>query len=230
MQNLCVIIPFYNEKTFLEASLARILDNDIFDQIILSDDNSDDGSEIIAINFVNKFEKAIYIKSEYNLGKGNALNLAKPYIITTHIVIHDADLEYFPEDIVEMFQISKNFPNHLVLGSRFTGSKNRKNLYLRTYIANKVMSLFFSLINFYYVSDVASCYKLMPVTFFKNIDVKEKGFSVEIELLSKYLKVNRKIKEVPIKYEGRSYSEGKKIKTIDGFKYLLNTLKYRVIN
>jgi len=48
--------------------------------------------------------------------------------------------------------------------------------------------------------------------------------------LSKFLKYNRSVKEVPIKYEGRSYSEGKKIKTIDGFKYLLNTLKYRFIN
>ena len=92
------------------------------------------------------------------------------------------------------------------------------------------MSLFFSIVNFYYISDVATCYKLMPTDFFKKTTLKESGFSIEIELLSKFLKYNRSVKEVPIKYEGRSYSEGKKIKTIDGVKYLLNTIRYRFIN
>ena len=69
----------------------------------------------------------------------------------------------------------------------------------------------------------------MPVDFYKKTTLKENGFSIEIEILSKFLKYNRSIKEVPIKYEGRSYEEGKKIKTSDGFKYLFNTLKYRFI-
>ena len=70
----------------------------------------------------------------------------------------------------------------------------------------------------------------MPSVFFKNIDLKENSFSIEIELLAKFLKFNRSIIEVPIKYEGRSYSEGKKIKTIDGFKYLFATVKYRFLD
>ena len=221
---------FYNESRFLEDSLKRILNDDIYTQIILSDDCSNDGSEIIAKNYSDNYEKIIYIRSNHNLGKGNALNQAKPLILTSHVVVHDADLEYFPDDIVEMYECSKNFPESLILGSRFIGSKERKNVYLRTILANKLMSLFFSLINFYKVSDVATCYKLMPLTFFKNIDLVEKGFSIEIELLAKYLKINRSILEVPIKYEGRSYSEGKKLRTSDGFKYLFNTLKYRFVN
>ena len=158
------------------------------------------------------------------------MNQAKPLINTSHVVVHDADLEYFPSDIIEMFNSSKEYPESLILGSRFIGKKERKNVYFRTYVANKVMSLFFSLINFYNVTDVATCYKLMPVSFFKNINLVEKGFSIEIELLSKYLKINRSIIEVPIMYEGRTYSEGKKIKTSDGFKYLFNTLKYRIFD
>ena len=230
MQNLCVIIPFYNEKTFLEESITRVLHDDIYDQIILSDDCSNDGSELIAKSFSDKYEKILYINSNENQGKGNALNQAKSFINTSHVVVHDADLEYFPSDIIEMFNSSKEYPESLILGSRFIGNKERKNVYFRTFIANKVMSLFFSLVNFYNVTDVATCYKLMPASFFKNIDLVEKGFSIEIELLSKYLRVNRSIVEVPIMYEGRSYSEGKKIKTSDGFKYLFNTLRYRIIN
>ena len=67
----------------------------------------------------------------------------------------------------------------------------------------------------------------MPTSFFKNLDIKEKGFSIEIEIISKFLKYNKSIIEVPIGYEGRSYEQGKKIKSSDGFLYIFNTLRYR---
>ena len=151
-------------------------------------------------------------------------------IKTSHVVIHDADLEYFPDDILEMFKLVEHNPDSLILGSRFIGNKVRKNVYFRTNLANRTMSLFFSLVNLYYVTDIATCYKLMPSSFFKDAILVEKGFSIEVELLSKFLKKNNSILEVPIKYEGRSYTEGKKIKTSDGFKYLYNTLKYKFFN
>jgi hypothetical protein len=126
-----------------------------------------------------------------------------------------------------MFNLVEHNPESLILGSRFIGVKERKNVYFRTNLANRAMSLFFSLVNFKYITDIATCYKLMPSSFFKALNIKEKGFSIEVELLSKFLKTNMNIIEVPIKYEGRSYTEGKKIKTSDGFKYLFNTIKYR---
>ena len=227
---LSVIIPFYNESSYLQKSLNRILEVDIFDQVILSDDCSTDDSGKIAREFAKQYDYISYICSENNNGKGSALINSKQLISTSHVVIHDADLEYFPEDIIKMFEESNLNPNSLILGSRFIGSKERKNIYFRTFLANKLMSLFFSIVNFYYISDVATCYKLMPTNFFQNINLKEKGFSIEIELLSKFLKFNKDIIEVPIKYEGRSYSEGKKIKTSDGFGYLFNTIRYKILN
>jgi len=230
MHNLSVIIPFYNEKEFLLESVNRVLEIGIAHQIFLSDDFSTDGSEIIAKKLSEEHEFITYIRSDKNKGKGSALNNVKKYIETSHVIIHDADLEYFPSDIVEMFEISKNNPECLVLGTRFNGEKERKNIYYRTVFANKVMSLFFSVLNLSKITDVATCYKLMPTQFFQSISLKEQGFSIEIEILSKFLKTNNKIKEVPIKYEGRSYQEGKKIKTLDGFMYLFNTLRYRFFN
>ena len=230
MKNLSVIIPFYNEKEFLEISVKRVTDLDIFDQIILTDDCSTDGSSEIALQLIKNNSRIEYIKGERNSGKGDALNNAKNLIKTSHVVIHDADLEYFPDDIIEMFSLAKKNPDALILGSRFIGNKVRKNVYFRTNVANRVMSLFFSVVNFYFITDVATCYKLMPSSFFKEVSLKEKGFSIEVELLSKFLKINKSIIEVPIKYEGRSYTEGKKIKTSDGFKYLFNTLKYRFLS
>ena len=230
MKNLAVIIPFYNEKDFLEISLKRVTDLDIFDQIILTDDCSNDGSSEIALNLAKSNPIIEYTNGAYNSGKGQALNNAKHLIRTSHVVIHDADLEYFPDDIVEMFNLVEDNPESLILGSRFIGTKDRKNVYFRTNLANRTMSLFFSLVNFQYITDIATCYKLMPTSFFKDLNIKEKGFSIEVELLSKFLKTNRNVIEVPIKYEGRSYTDGKKIKASDGFKYLFNTVKYRFFN
>jgi len=229
MINLTAIVPFYNEEKTLKQSVERLLNENIFFEIILSDDNSSDYSSEIAKELSYKYKNIKYIHSNKNLGKGNAISNALSILNTSHVVIHDADLEYFPKDIVQMYERALTNQNSLILGSRFKGNKQRNNVYLRTYLANRFMSIFFSLINLYWVSDVATCYKLMPANFLKNISIKEQGFSIEIEILSKFLKYNKHIREVPISYDGRSYEEGKKIKVSDGIMYILNTLKYRFI-
>ena len=228
MDNLGIIVPFYNEQTTLAESVERLLSQNIFAEIILSDDNSNDGSDKIAKHYEETYENIKYIKSNENRGKGNALNNAKNQITTKFVAIHDADLEYFPDDLVEMFEIAKSNPKSLIIGSRFIGSKQRINIYRRTLIANKLMSLFFSFIHFCKISDIATCYKMMTTDIFKEIEFVENGFSIEIEIVSKFLKKYKSVIEVPIKYEGRSYEEGKKIKPIDGIMYLINTIKYKI--
>ena len=227
MKSLTVIVPIYNEEKFLLDSVNRLLSKNIYKKILLIDNNSIDASFEIAKQIEKTSDNVIAYKTNNLMGKGVALAFAKNLITSTHVVIHDADLEYFPDDIVEMFDIAKKHPDSLILGSRFIGVKNRKNIYLRTYFANKIMSQFFSLVNYYKVTDVASCYKLFPTDFYKNIDINEQGFSVEVEILSKFLKYNKSIIETPIKYEGRTYEEGKKIKAIDGLLYILNSLRYK---
>ena len=51
---------------------------------------------------------------------------------------------------------------------------------------------------------------MMMTDIFKEIDLYENGFSIEIEIVSKFLKKHKSIIEVPIKYEGRSYEEEKR--------------------
>ena len=230
MENLTVLIPFFNEENFLRKSIDRVIASEIADQIILIDDCSSDDSLNIAKEIARDFQFVTLLQTKKNLGKGHALNLAMGSIKTSHAIVHDADLEYFPDDIKELINKAKLSPNSLILGSRFNGNLKRENLYKRTYLANKLMSLLFSIIHFYKISDVATCYKLLPVTFLKSIDLKENGFAIEVELIAKFLKFNKSIIEVPIRYSGRSYKDGKKIKTSDGFIYIFKTFKYRFFN
>ena len=226
MKNLTVIVPVYNEEVFLEKSLQRLLSLKKDFPILIVDDCSSDNSPNIANHYAEKYRWVTFIKKDRNGGKGSALKEAFKHVSTDFVVIHDADLEYFPDDILSMYENIDN--NSFILGSRFIGNLERKNIYLRTFIANKIMSYFFSLIFFKKVTDIASCYKMFPTKFLKNYEIKEKGFSIEIEITARLLKSKLNYYEVPIRYSGRSYEEGKKIKFYDGIFYLFNTLKYRM--
>ena len=92
------------------------------------------------------------------------------------------------------------------------------------------MTLIFSIINNYKVSDIASCYWLVKTEDLRKIELTEKGFAIEVEVLSKFLRNKHKIVEVPIKYHARSYEDGKKIKLIDGIKIFAKILKYSKLN
>jgi glycosyltransferase involved in cell wall biosynthesis len=226
--NLTVVIPFYNEENFLRKSVERVLKIKDIKTIYLINDGSKDNSLDIAKQLELENTSIKLLSSDINSGKGDALNLVREYIETSHVVIHDADLEYFPDDIQGMFELSQNNPTALILGTRFRGYKDRKNLYMRTLIANKLLSTLFSIVHFKRISDIATCYKLMPTSYFKYQEIKEKGFSIEVELLAKFIKTKESIIEFPISYEGRSYEEGKKIGLKDGFSFIFTIFKYRV--
>lgn len=197
-------------KKFIEQSLDRVLKSNIADKILLIDDGSTDSSYEIVSEYIKTISFAKILKNKKNLGKGNALNIARKYINTSHVVIHDADLEYNPEDILKMIKKSRLSPNSLILGTRFKGSELRANQYKRTYYANKLMSFLFSFIHNFRISDIASCYKLMPSNFFNNLNIRENSFAIEVEILAKFLKYNKSIIEVPISYKGKVMRKVKK--------------------
>lgn len=227
MATLTVIIPVYNEENTLQESYRRLnVIDDIVTQIIIVDDCSSDSSLEIINDIKSQNTKVSVLKNLKNLGKGAALSNAQNSINTDFVVIHDADLEYFPEDLRNMYELIKTNNVDLVIGSRFIKS-NKEIVYLRTYYANKFLSKVFSLIYRQNVTDVATCYKMMNSNYFKNIQLQEKGFSIEVELLAKYFNKNNKFLEASIDYSGRTYKEGKKIKISDGFKYLWTMIKYK---
>ena len=127
MNSLTVIVPFYNEEQFLETSVNRLIKTQIADEIYLVDDCSTDDSSKIAKNFVSKYKSINYMRLDKNQGKGAALSSIKHLVTTSHIAVHDADLEYDPSDLSEMFNHTLHNPDSLILGSRFVGDKDRKN-------------------------------------------------------------------------------------------------------
>lgn len=220
MKQLTVIVPFYNEEKYLAESVSRLLAEKVIENIILVNDSSTDDSLKIAEEIKNSNNNITVLSTTTNLGKGNAIKEALPFVSTSHIIVHDADLEYFPKDIPEMFQVAINNSNCLVLGSRTIGDKKRTMFYKKTYYGQKIFAALFSLLNNKKISDIASCYWLIETKNLQSMNLTQKGFSIEVEVLSKSIKKEMKIIEVPIHYEARSYEDGKKINFMDGINIL----------
>ena len=227
---LTAIVPIFNEEKYLLDSVTRLQKTNIFNEIILIDNCSTDASLAIAQNLKEKDSSILVLQTKNNDGKASAVQLGLNFVKTSHVVIHDADLEYFPDDIVEMFEVAKVNPNDLILGSRVIGNKERKNIYFTTYFGNRILSIMFSFINRYKVSDISTCYQMYSLKNIQKLNLNEKGFGMELEVLSKFIKLGIEIIEVPIKYEGRSYSEGKKIKLSDALNIAFKMIKYSKLN
>ena len=87
--------------------------------------------------------------------------------------------------------------------------------------------MFSNFINDQKLTDAHTCYKVIKRDTFKKIKLEEKGFNFCPEITTKISLLNEKIVEVPIKYKGRSYKEGKKINFIDGVTAIKTLFYYR---
>ena len=227
---LSIIIPCFNEVNTIEKLLDKINTVVDFDkEIIVVDDYSSDGSrELLQNKLKNKFQKLVL--NEKNFGKGYCIIQAKKIINGDIIIIQDADLEYNPDDYKHLLKpIIEGYTN-VVYGSRVLG----KNRYLSDNFSsvyrvffNHVLTTLSNILNSQKLSDAHTCYKVIKKNVFDRINLKEYSFSFCPEITTKLAKINEKILEVPISYNGRSYKDGKKIKMKDGFLAIKTLFKYK---
>jgi len=222
-----VIVPFYNEEASLEQSVENLISQEFNKEIILINDGSTDRSKEIAVNLTKKFKYVKLIDSNKNRGKGFAVRLGIDKANGDLVAIYDADLEYSASDLSNLIGYIRKKDLDFVCGSRFIGNEIRKNIYFRTLYANKLLSLLFSYVYKNKITDVATCLKVFKKEIIRNINFEKDDFSIEVELIAKVICKTNKYKELPISYRGRTYKEGKKIKFIDGFKYILAIFRYK---
>jgi glycosyltransferase involved in cell wall biosynthesis len=223
-----IIIPVYNEKNTVEKLLNKIHKlTSIKKEIIVVDDASSDGTTLILKKNKKKITKLIYHKK--NLGKGAAIKSAQKFVKGNVVIIQDADLEYDPTDYYKLlYFINKGYK--VVYGSRVIG-RNRYLLKNFSSISriffNHILTIISNLLNNQKLTDAHTCYKMFASDIFLKIKLEENDFSFCPEITTKIGLKKINIKEVPIKYNGRSYNEGKKIRLIDGIKAIIILFKYR---
>ena len=225
-----VIIPVYNEITTIKTIVEKILNlKDLDIQIIIVDDFSTDGTRKIIENELNNKIDKLILHSE-NLGKGAAINSAKKFIEGDIVIIQDADLEYDPNDYYKLIQPIINKTHKVVYGSRVLNINRYKDNNFTSNIrvfANHMLTILSNLINNQKLTDAHTCYKAFDSRLFKDIELKEYGFSFCPEITTKISNLKIEILEIKISYKGRSFKEGKKITIKDEFHGIKTLFKYK---
>ncbi len=193
-------------------------------EIIAVDDYSTDGSREILKDLENRI-KVIYHSK--NQGKGMAIRSGLKRVKGDLVIVQDADLEYNPQDYLKLLPPIIEGKAEVIYGSRFLGEP--KNFFFLFYWGNRFLTLVTNLLYGSHLTDMETCYKLFKTRILKNLNLKAKGFEFEPEVTAKLLRHNIPIYEVPISYQGRRYSGGKKITWRDGFPALWTLIKNRFI-
>ncbi len=228
IKKLSIVIPIYNEKDTLKLILQKVRAVDlghIQKEYLLIDDGSTDGTRDILAELQKESSDLKIILKEKNSGKGATLKVGFEHATGDYVIVQDADLEYDPEDYKKLVRVLAEEGVDVVYGSRFSGTyKDMSNLH---YYGNKMLTLVTNLVFGVLLTDMETCYKLIPSSFLKKIKIKSSRFNFEPEITAKILKEGLHIREVPISYSGRSFSEGKKITWRDGIIALFTLIRYR---
>jgi glycosyltransferase involved in cell wall biosynthesis len=227
---LSVIIPCYNEVSSIRMILEKVKEETVVDEIVIVDDGSTDGSrEILAeIEAENDPMVKVYYH-EVNSGKGAALVTGFKHATSDVFIIQDADDEYDPRDYIKLLEPIREGVSPVVYGSRFLGGP-RKSMYFWNMIANKSLTLATNILYNSILSDMETCYKMFRREVVEGMTIHSRSFDFEPEFTGKVLKQGIFIYEVPIRYNGREWHEGKKIKWTDAPIALWTLIKYRFVD
>ena len=224
---LTVIIPAYNEVKTIGEILDRVRQTGLVDEILVVDDGSTDGTREY-LQGLDPSGPVRVILHPQNMGKGAAVRTGIQNACGDVVLIQDADLEYDPREYPNLLRPIQEGIADVVYGSRFLGGGRRPILFLNM-VANKILTLVTNVLYNNILSDMETGYKVFKRSIVVDIPLHAHGFDFEPEFTAKILKRRVRIFEVPIAFNPRDYSEGKKIKAWDAFIALWTLIKYRFV-
>ena len=226
--NLSVIIPVFNEVQNIREILKRVQATGLPWEILIVDDGSTDGTRDI-LKELDGTDNIRVVLHEKNQGKGAAVRTGFGEAKGDVFLIQDADLEYDPRDYPAILKPIEEGIADVVYGSRFLGAPRRSTMFWHM-IANKLLTLFTNILYNNILTDMETGYKVFRREVLDGITIHSNSFNFEPEFTAKILKKKVRIFEVPITFNPRDYSDGKKIKLHDAFEAIWALIKYRFVN
>ena len=228
LNKISILIPCHNE----EKGVGRVIDEiprrmlkrlGFGVEIIVINNNSTDQTALVAK------KRKVTIITETKKGKGYAIKKAFESLSTDtkFVVMIDGDNTYKSKEIPRLIEpLASDFCD-VVIGSRLGGKIRKNSLTFKNRIANWGYTFLVRQIYRANITDVLSGYfawkkevidKLYP-------HLKSKGFEIEMEMITKMVKLGFDIYSVPITYDLRE-GESKLSRLKDGAMILKTFFRY----
>ena len=219
---ISVIIPIYNEESTCNEIINKVKSVNLVKEIIVVDDGSTDST----FEVLNTIDNVNIIKHSSNMGKGAAVRTGLDHVKYDYVITQDADLEYYPEDYYILAKAMNKNRVKVVYGSRWLGKPIKWSLH---FLINRMISLFANVFNGIFITDMPTCYKLMPTALLQSLNLQSNGFGIDAEITAKLARNKISIKEIPIKYSKRGKKSGKKLRLRDGLIAAWTCFRYSFI-
>ncbi len=223
---LSVVVPTYNEEGTIAEILGRLAALPLPTEIIVVDDCSTDGTSDI-IEPLEALPNIRVIRKDQNEGKGAALKTGFAAARGTVVVVQDADLEYDPRDLLQLLKPILRDEADVVYGSRFLEQRSSGSSYIHQ-LGNRALTVVSNLLTGLELTDMETCYKAFRRDVLHELPLKQSRFGFEPEITAKIARRGYRVHELPVSYDARDWSDGKKIGFADGMNALYCIVRYAV--
>jgi dolichol-phosphate mannosyltransferase len=213
-QGTLIVSPTYNERANLEAFVETTLGVAPGAHVLIVDDNSPDGTGVVADELAARDKRVRVLHRPSKLGLGTAytaafqLGLHQDY---RYFFEMDADLSHDPRHLPDFFQELEAGAD-VVIGSRNIPGGNVMGWGAGRHLLSKGGSLYSRLILGVAVRDLTSGYKAFRRQALEAIfaeAVASNGYSFQIEMTYRALRLGLKVREVPIVFMDRQVGASK---------------------
>lgn len=214
MQRVLIITPTYNERENLQELLTRVHQSLPTADVLIVDDNSPDGTGELAETMGKQDPWIKVLRRPGKLGLGTAYLAGFRYALShgyQYVFEMDADLSHDPSYLPIMLEAARDRAD-LVIGSRRVPGGGTQNWGVGRQLISAGGSLYARTILGLGVRDLTSGFKCFRAEVLRAIDleaVHSNGYSFQIEMTYRALRLGYKVEEVPILFVDRRVGQSK---------------------